>query len=330
MPDLIAYLPISPECWRSHCDNRPYTCTILLMDDTLISLLADLPELYGVQDLQGSHASHLSDVRFFRSTQSRPRQPLVYSPGLIVIVQGHKVVYLKGREFTYGRGSYLILGVPLPLECQTFATQESPVLGVFIDLSAARIRRILGAMQDSQDEGESCDHACLGVEPAALDASMKAATARLLRCLRDATDARVLGEAIVDEMIYRALQGPHGQPLRQLAAQQSNFARVAKVLDYVHTHYAEPIAVESLARQSAMSTSSFFKTFSDVTGDSPLQYIKKIRLDKALNLLLLDQRPVSDVAYQVGYESPSQFSREFKRHFSVSPKAVRQDEAAWG
>lgn len=284
----------------------------------LTQLAADLDP-----DLEGMAETGLDGVRVFRVTRHLPRAPLVYDPGLVIIGQGHKLGHLDGREFTYGNGTYLILSVPIPFECETFATPDEPLLGLRIDLDVARVQGLLDRMGEPDPHDVPADAMHCGLEPAPLDEEMVDAACRLLRSVREPTDRRVLGPAMVDELVYRALRGPHGQALVALTVQQTRFARVARALSWVHEHYSESIAVEELAHRASMSTSSFFRAFKEVTGDTPLQYIKKIRLARALELLKRDGRAVSAVAYAVGYESPAQFSREFKRHFAASPSTVR-------
>lgn len=293
------------------------------MTSALAPLLMELAALQGDPDFEGTRETALPGVRFFRVTRHLPRHPLVYDPGLVIIGQGHKVGHLSDRKFTYSKDTYLILSVPMPFECETFASPEEPLLGLFIDVDAARVQSLLEAMSESEAPTGRSDDLPSGVEPAPLEPTMIEAASRLLRCLQSSTDTRVLGAGIVDELVYRALRGPHGYALVSLTRQQTAFARVARALAFVHSNYARPISVEALAQQAAMSESTFFRAFKTVTGDTPLQYIKKIRLDKALALLRQEDKPVSAVAYEVGYESPAQFSREFKRHFSESPTTFR-------
>ena len=324
MVNAQSFLALAYFCLKGELDCLigHFPCTILPMSHQLAALFTNLAAYREAPDLEGTQESGLPGVRFFRTTHKQPRQPLVYRSGLVIIVQGRKVGHLGGRQFTYGEDSYLILSVPMPFECETFASPDAPLMGLFIDVNAAQVQSILDAVDDSSPD---CSDGLLhfGLEPSALDQTMSEITARLLRCLTNPEDLRVLGPGICRELIYRALQGPNGKALVALTRQQSAFARIARALDHVHRHYAAPIAVEDLAHQASMSVSAFFRAFAEVTGDSPLQYIKKIRLDKAMALLRQQDTPVSAVAYEVGYESPSQFSREFKRHFSASPTSIR-------
>lgn len=287
--------------------------------------LRTLDAALGLSQHQGFIDTPIEGVRFFRATRPVPRAPLLYDTGLIIVGQGHKIAHLDGRSFRYDVEQYLIVSVPLPMDCETHASPEEPLLGIFLDIDVIRIREIIATVDRRQpvpsEEGRSMRR---GVEPASLEGPMLEATARLLLCLGDPTDARVLGRAVVDEILYRALLGPHGPTLRALTRQHTPYARIARALSFAHQRFREPISVDALAQQAAMSTSAFHRSFKRVTGASPLQYLKQVRLHKARRLLVDDYMTVSDAAFEVGYESPAQFSREFKRYFGAPPSEARR------
>ena len=142
---------------------------------------------------------------------------------------------------------------------------------------------------------------------------------RLLECLRSPLDSRILGRQVVREIAYRVLLGEQGGSLRALASRDDHFARIARVVKYIHVEHAKPLSVEELAKRAAMSVPLFHHHFKLVTASSPLQYLKRIRLDRAKRLMAHDGYNASTAARAVGYESPSQFSREFKRLFGMTP-----------
>jgi AraC-like DNA-binding protein len=154
---------------------------------------------------------------------------------------------------------------------------------------------------------------------------MGAAVIRLLECLKSPLDSRVLGRQIVREILYRVLLREQGGALRALASRDDHFARIARVLKHIHTEYARPLGVEELARKAGMSVAAFHHHFKLVTASSPLQYIKRIRLDQARRLMAHGGYNAGAAARAVGYESPSQFSREYRRMFGAPP---REDVAA--
>ena len=160
------------------------------------------------------------------------------------------------------------------------------------------------------------------MQATALDDALGEATARLLESLRSAGDARILGPQIVREIIYRVLLGKLGQNLRVLAAPESHFGQISRVLNRMHTDYSRAYDMAMLARDAGMSVSTFHARFKAVTSSSPLQYLKNVRLHKARMLMVQEGVNASGAALRVGYESASQFSREFKRLFGDGPAAA--------
>lgn len=287
---------------------------------SLATLLSELLEKQRVGSRSGAVDADVPGVHLFWATEMLPRTPLLYSAGIVIVAQGFKVGYLADRKFRYDSETYLVLGVPLPFECETHATPEEPLLGLSIDINVPLLHELVAKFSGKLhlESGSTSDpHA--GVEPVPMNGEMINATERLLSCLRDPMDSKVLGAAAANEIIYRVLRGEKGRVLYSLTQHNTPYAAVARALERIHLDYRQSMTVDDLAQQNAMSVSSFHRAFKRVTGDSPLQYLKKIRLDKAKSLLVHEKMRVNNVAYEVGYESPSQFSREFKRYFKVPP-----------
>jgi AraC-like DNA-binding protein len=263
-------------------------------------------------------------VTFFWADEPMPRSPLLYSAGVVIVGQGHKIGYLGDRRFRYDAESCLILGVPVPFECETHATPEEPLLGLRIDVDLTTLHGLV-ARFGGRLELERRDHATAssGVEPLIMEGPLLAATRRLLESLRDPMDRQVVGPAAVEEIIYRVLRSEQGRVLYDLTRHHTPYSNVARALERMHSDYQHSLSVEELARESAMGVSSFHRTFKEVTGDSPVQYLKKLRLLKAKGLLVFQGKQVNEAAYEVGYASPSQFSREFKRYFRVPPSEAK-------
>ena len=279
-----------------------------------------LKSLYGLAQTSGFVATYMDNVRFFWSTEHVPRAPLPYTKGIILLGQGHKVGYLDDRVFQYDQDNYLIASIPTSYECETFASEDQPVLGILIDIDVPKLNQLLEKVEKYQGK-QSCDSNDIycGLAPIKMDPAMKEATNKLLSCLQSPLDSEVLGQSAVDEIIFRALLGKHGKALMALTRQDSQYARIAHSLSHIHENYMNPISVDHLADKANMSLSSFHRAFKQVTGESPLRYLKKVQLNKARSLITAQGLRVNIAANQVGYESVSQFSREFKRYFNVSP-----------
>ncbi len=267
---------------------------------------------------EGFGPSRLPGVRFMRSTQHVPRSPVAYEPGIAIVAQGRKSGYLGERSFFYGANHYLVLSVPMPFECETHGSPEEPLLGLFVGVTPQTVADLLLQMEPgSRKFGPP-----RAIESAPLDVSLADAAMRLLETLRAEDDARILGPQIVREITYRVLLGELGGNLRELAAPHTHFGQISRVLHRLHADYARAHDMETLAREAGMSVSTFHAHFKAVTDSSPLQYLKTIRLHKARMLMVHEGVNAAGAASKVGYESPSQFSREFKRLFGDGPAAV--------
>ena len=266
--------------------------------------------------------TNVPGVQFFWVTEPVPRAPLIYSAGIVIIGQGHRGGYLGDRRFRYDEATYLVVGVPMPFECETHATPEEPLLGIRIDIDIPSLHELVAKLRvDMRQEKDTLPPH--GLEPSQMNDDMLEATIRLTKCMRDPMEGRVLGTAAVNEVIYRVLRSEQGRVLYSLTQHHTPYAAVARSLDRIHSDYRDALSVEQLAEENGMGVSSFHRAFKRVTGDSPLQYLKKVRLDKARGLLVHQGMQVNAVAYEVGYESPSQFSREFKRYFKVPPSEAQ-------
>lgn len=275
---------------------------------------------------EGFSESRLAGIRFFKALRTVERCPLVYDPGICIVAQGHKVGFLGGQTFPYDANNYLVTSVTMPFECATYASPQKPLLGLYIDVDLPMLHDLITQLGPDHQLAVSNDIALpRGIGPAMLEPLMADAIGRLLKCLQSDTESQVLGPGLLREILFRALHGQQAPVLYALASHRGHFARIARALKLIQKNYAANLDVESLARQAHMSTSAFHRAFKDVTSDSPLQYLKKIRLTKARDLILQHRMKAYLAADEVGYESASQFSREFKRYFGYSPSEVKRD-----
>ncbi len=290
-----------------------------------MSQMVELLESFPLTD-GGSIESRLKGVRFFKSTHHIPRKPIVYEPGICIIAQGHKIGYLGGQMFQYDANNYLVTSVTMPFECETFANPEEPLLGLYIDVDMAQLHDLLGRLGIQTEVGNAGENGLpRGIGPAVMAEDMADATNRLIKSLQSETESQILGSGLVREILYRALCGTQAPVLYSLAMYSGAFSQVARVLKVMQRNYAEKLDVEKLANTARMSASAFHRAFKEITSDSPMQYLKKVRLTKAKDLMVQESMKAYIAADKVGYESSSQFSREFKRYFGQSPADMMRE-----
>lgn len=260
--------------------------------------------------------SMLKEVRFFRVSKPSPRTPMDYEPSILILAQGQKRVFLGDEVYTYDPFNYLVLSVPLPLECETTASPDEPLLGIWIGVDALSVGELLLEMDDMHPQPEFLPR---GIYSASLTEELTDATIRLLEALSSPREGRILGPMIVREILYRVLSGEQGEALQALAYRNGRFFQIARILKKIHESFDRDLDVKTLASDAGMSISTFHSNFKAVTNDSPLQYLKSVRLHKARMLMAQKGLNANTAAIRVGYESPSQFSREYKRFFGTTP-----------
>jgi AraC-like DNA-binding protein len=264
----------------------------------------------------GYTLSALDDVRFLRANAPIARAPVLYEPSIVVVCQGTKRGFLGDAVYVYDAQQFLVLSVPLPFESETVASVAEPMLAVAIRIDLAVAAELALALDASE---RSAAAAPVGICATPLDDKLGDAVLRLLQALASPTEARVLGAAILREIYFRVLTGVQGPALRAALTHQSHFGKIGKALRRIHAGYSDALSVEALAREAGVSVPAFHARFKAVTQTSPIQYIKTTRLHKARLLMVQDGASAQTAAARVGYESASQFSREFKRFFGRTP-----------
>ncbi len=240
----------------------------------------------------------------------------VYDPMVNLILQGSKSMTVGSRTLHYSPASYFVMSVHLPAAgtVRPAATGE-PYLAVALTLRPAT----LGALIADLPESARAEKVSAGFSVASVTPELMDAWVRMLRLMERPADVPALAPVYEREILYRVLQGPHGAMLRDIASPDSAVARVTLAIQRIRRDFAEPLRVETLAQVAAMSESAFHRHFKAVTALSPLQYQKRVRLLRARTLLVAEGRNVTSAAFEVGYESPTQFSREYARAFGLPP-----------
>ena len=265
---------------------------------------------------EGYTRSLLDGVRLMRADRPLGRTPVLYEPSIVIVCQGHKRGYLADQVYHYDAQHYLVLSVPLPFSTETDASLEEPLLAVSVRLDMTAVADLIIEVDERASTSEI---APIGIVSTALDAALADTTVRLLRALSSPLEARMLGPAIVRELCFRVLIGAQGGAIRAALANHGNFGRIARALRRIHSDYAQSLNVGSLAREAGLSIPAFHVHFKTVAATSPIQYIKSVRLHQARLLMIRDDLTAAAAAVRVGYESASQFNREFKRFFGRSP-----------
>lgn len=275
----------------------------------------------------GVHGTDVRQLHLIRMDRPTECSPSVYEPRLCVVAQGRKVVTLSDRVYHYDPLNYLVVSVTLPMIGQVVeATPDKPYLCLRIDIDPAEIARLIvdagqsppgGRSREARD-GVGMD---LGLYAARVNATLMDAVLRLMRLLDTPQDLPVLAPMALREIFYRVLMGDLGHRLRALALNDSRSHRIAKAVTMLRQRYLLPLCIEDLADELHMSTSSLHHQFKAVTTMSPLQFQKHLRLHEARRLMMIDGMEAVAAAHRVGYESPSQFSREYKRLFGAPPRA---------
>jgi AraC-like DNA-binding protein len=266
----------------------------------------------------GAFATAIPSLSFIRFSEVTGPVYGVYKPSLCIIVQGRKKVLLAQESYTYGPANYLVASVNLPIAGQvTEASPEVPYLALKLEFTPSEILEVLREYQMGVDKKESAKR---GLYVSKLETSLLDAVTRLARLLDTPKDIKVLAPLIRKEIIYRVLQGENGGLLKQIALEGSSTYQISDVIEHIMNNYDKLLKIEELAEIANMSVSSLHRHFKEVTAMSPIQFQKQLRLQEARSLLLSESTDAADVAFRVGYESPSQFSREYSRMFGLPPK----------
>ncbi len=251
--------------------------------------------------------------------REEPSKPvsIMYEPRICVIAQGAKRVQLGDDAYVYDVHHFLLTSVDLPTFVQVIkASPEKPYLGLVLNIDQREISQL---MVDSNLPPPRPQQSSRGMATGQVTLPLLAAFQRLIDLLDEPKDIAILAPIIEREIFYRLLVGDQGGRLRQIVSAGSRSNQIARAIDWLKGNYAKPLRIDDLAEHINMSTSTFHHHFRQVTAMSPLQYQKWLRLNEARRLMLAEDQDATTTAFQVGYESPSQFSREYSRLFGAPP-----------
>jgi AraC-like DNA-binding protein len=266
---------------------------------------------------QEKRITEIPGISLHRRTSPTPPCRTTYHPGIIVVAQGAKQVNLGQKSFIYDESNYLLTAVDLPIVSWVAkATEEVPCLVLSLTLDIAMVRELL-SREEIHVAASPSEGPALSIGETTPE--FLSACCRLLDLLNSPQDIPFLSGLIQREIIYRILRGPEGARLRSVATLGDQSHRTAKAIAWIVANYSKTLRVEDLAELSSMGVSTLHHHFRMLTSMSPLQYQKQLRLQSARNLMLNNGLDAASAAFEVGYESPTQFNREYSRFFGQPP-----------
>lgn len=279
--------------------------------DPLIDLVA---QLTADGDLYTTGVAGLS---LFRRSDAEPPHGGFYEPGVCLAIQGRKLVQIGGQELEYDRDRYLLTSLHLPTIVQAIKPcEDKPYLGLAIKFDLQALSQLV--LENSLSL-KNINHTSLGMATGAMTDELYDAVYRLVKLLTAKRDIATLAPLIKKEIMYRLLFAEQGQRLVEMATSGTHSSQIGKAIHWLKDNFQKTVKVEQLAEFSQMSLSRFHHHFREMTSLTPLQYQKQLRLHEARRLMLADYQDASQAAFAVGYESPSQFSREYSRLYGLSP-----------
>ena len=274
---------------------------------------------------EGYNLTRLPDVRFLRSNRPLTAVPVLYDPGIVIVCQGRKRGYFGDQVYLYDDQHYLAVSVPVPFTMETDASAEKPLLAIYMHLDFKLAADLMlqidqhGGMEPAQPRG---------LISTPMDRRLCESLVRFLEAMSQPLEAGILGPTLVREIYFHVLTGEQGASIRAALAMHGQFGKIARALRRIHASFDADFSVEQLAREAGMSVPTFHTHFKAVTETSPVQYVKSIRLHQARLHMVRNGMTAAAASVAVGYDSPSQFSREFKRLFGRSPvEEVRRMKA---
>jgi len=268
---------------------------------------------------EGYNLTALPDVRILRSDRPLSRTPVLYDPGIVIVCQGRKRGYFGDQVYLYDEQHYLAVAVPVPFTMETDATPERSLLAIYMHLDFQLAAELM--IQIDRHQTPAKEDAPQSLMSSPMDTALRGSVVRFLEAMNQPLDAAILGPALVRELYFRVLTGAQGNAMRAALAMQGQFGKIGKALRRIHATYAQPLDLSQLASEAGMSVPTFHNHFKTVTHTSPMQYVKSTRLHQARLLMVRQGMTAEAACHAVGYMSPSQFNREFKRLFGLTPAA---------
>ncbi|RWE72859.1 MAG: AraC family transcriptional regulator [Mesorhizobium sp.] len=272
----------------------------------------ELVELAGtLAERIGYNATAIESVRVLRTEAVLHDVPVLYEPGAVFVLQGSKRGILEQEVYLYDEEHYLAVSVPVPFRMESTASPDRPLLSVYVAFDMRLAAEIAALLETHSAMGSDRPQS---LTSSRMEADIEDVLLRLLKALRSPAETAVLGSSLLRELHYRVLIGPQGGAMIAALQQRGRSGRIVRSLAWLRENYSCEISVADLAREAGMSVPSYHVHFREMTGSSPMQYVKAMRLHEA-RLMIARKGTIAQAAASVGYASAAQFSRDFKRHF---------------
>ena len=270
----------------------------------------------------GMTAGAWDGVEYLRADEPMRKTAASYEPSVCIVAQGKKIAWLdEGQAVPYEALHFLVVGVPMPIDAEILeASPERPFFAVRLKLDVPLLTDVLSTLGNTVSHAPELESPQVALAASPLEERLLEAVVRILRAERDPLERRVLLPSLQRELLFRLALGPQSALLRQIVRRDTQGNAVVRAIRHVETHYTETLSVGQLAEVAHMGESTFHRAFRDVTGTTPLRYLKRFRLHRARDFMLNEDLTAAQAADRVGYASPSQFSREFKALFGESPR----------
>lgn len=292
------------------------------MNENAKNLLTKLYDVYGLKDEEGFKDTYIEEVKLFKVLKDEVMMPFLYNRGFVFLTNGEKRGVINGEDIVNTPDDYLTFTATQAINCESCTYGNEPIFGLYININMSKLRKVVDKYKKITDV-KTCKKHAKNITVTARTQEINDIFIRILKTLQSKVDSYMFGEQLLEELYLRALQGEHGYVLFQLCEEDSSFFKISKAVEYIHSNLSKKINVEELAVKTQMSTNNFHRLFKESFGETPIQYIKKLRLNRARQLILHEDMKAVNASQQVGYDSPAQFNREFKRYFGVTSGKIR-------
>ena len=267
----------------------------------------------------GLYSTYISEIELFKSSK-KISAPMIYELCIIFVLSGKKVGKFSHKDLEFGLNNYLVVPTTIPLQCETFGSIEEPFIGIVVKIDKSMMYEIAETL--SENISYKKPYTPIGIFTDTTTSQIDDVLKKILQALNSEVESKLLGKSLLKELYYYIAIGQNAQYLQKMFLNSQVEAKIARSLQKIHEEYNQPLEVSKLAREVDMSVSSYHTHFKAITTSTPLQYIKRIRLTRAFELLKKDNINITQCAYDVGFESLTQFSKDFKSFFGYSPSKI--------